>query len=135
MADENKLATYPGQELGRPESGIGSIAPVGRRVLAFILDWYLCFGVLALAGLADQQLLVLAAFFLYQTLTVGFSGHTLGHLLLGMQVQTLTGKPVGYATAALRALLVMLFIPVVIMDSNQRGLHDQVRGSVLVRIR
>ena len=33
---------YPGQRLGLPESGPGSVAGVGRRLGALVIDWLLC---------------------------------------------------------------------------------------------
>lgn len=126
---------YPGEHAGRPQKGPGSIGRFGRRLIAFVLDWYLCWGILALLGLADQSVLLLVVVWLYQILTVGFMGHTLGHLLLGMQVQTVGGQPAGWLTALIRSTLVMLVIPVFMMDADQRGVHDRVRHTVLVRVR
>ncbi|WP_308936395.1 RDD family protein [Rothia aerolata] len=130
---------YPGQHLGRPESGPGSIARGGRRILAFIIDWFLCYGLMALVGLGGSSIAentaVLVLFWLYQTVCVGFMGHTLGHLLLGLQVQRMDGAPAGWISGLVRATLVMLVLPVIIMDSDQRGLHDRARHTLLVRIR
>ena len=33
---------YPGQRLGLPESGPGSVAGIGRRLGALVIDWLLC---------------------------------------------------------------------------------------------
>ncbi len=35
---------YPGEIMGRPETGPGAIARPMRRLLGFIIDWYLCLG-------------------------------------------------------------------------------------------
>ena len=50
MTSDND-AGWPGHEYGLPESGPGSMAPMGRRVLALFIDWALVmvFGTL-LAG-------------------------------------------------------------------------------------
>ncbi|MBM7050727.1 RDD family protein [Rothia sp. ZJ1223] len=137
MAEKTPEAAqyYPGQDAGRPIDGPGAIARIPRRLFAFLIDWYLCYGLMMLTSWANDQLLIIVFFTLYQIVTVGFSGHTLGHLLLGMQVQTLDGQPVGYGRAAVRAILIALVIPVFVMDKDQRGMHDQARGSVLARIR
>lgn len=126
---------YPGEHMGRPQTGPGSLARFGRRLIAFALDWYLCWGVLALLGFAEQQVALLIVVWLYQVLTVGFSGHTVGHFLLGIQVQTLGGQPAGWVSALVRASLVMLIIPVFLMDADQRGVHDRARHTLLVRFR
>jgi len=33
-----------------------------------------------------------------------------------------------------RTLLVCAFVPALVMDADQRGLHDRVAGTVLVRV-
>lgn len=126
---------YPGEYLGRPQTGPGSIARFSRRILAFVLDWYLCWGILALCGWADRSVVLLVLVWIYQILCVGFMGHTLGHFLCGVQVQTLDGRPAGWLTALIRSSLIMLILPVLMMDGDQRGVHDRSRGTVLIRFR
>lgn len=126
---------YPGQSLGRPSDGPGSLASILRRIIAFFIDWYLCWGLLTLAGLGDQSWLLLIVVYLYMSLLVGFGGHTVGHMIVGAQVQTLDGHPAGFATAFLRSFLVMLVLPVFMMDKDTRGVHDRIRHTALVRFR
>ena len=80
-------------------------------------------------------LTTLGIFLLYLIVLVGFMGHTLGHFLVGVQVQTLDGRPAGWKRALIRAVLTMLVLPTVILDANSRGLHDRAAGTILVRIR
>lgn len=134
---------YPGQDMGRPQKGRGSIARPMRRLLAFWLDWFLVEGLFyvltqtvwqgAPSVLVDSVQLVF--FWLYMVAAVGFMGHTVGHFALGMQVQSLDGRPVGWLTGLIRQTMVMLVLPVVIMDADQRGLHDRARHSILVMFR
>lgn len=84
------------------------------------------------AVLDRVQLLI---FWLYLVAAVGFMGHTVGHFALGMQVQRVDGKPAGWLTALIRQSMIMLILPVVIMDADQRGLHDRARHTILVMIR
>jgi len=53
--------TYPGEMLGLPESGPGSLAPMGRRLAALLIDWLISYGLAALAlgrsGNGGMQLL------------------------------------------------------------------------------
>src|SRR6478752_714512 len=49
--------SYPGERLGLPQHGPGSIARFGRRSAALFVDWLLCYGLAALAmtfGLVSQ---------------------------------------------------------------------------------
>ena len=42
---------YPGERLGLPESGRGSVTTWGRRIGALVIDWFVVLGVsLALVG-------------------------------------------------------------------------------------
>ncbi|HMH35886.1 MAG TPA: hypothetical protein VK584_03030, partial [Streptosporangiaceae bacterium] len=45
--------TYPGQGLGLPERGPGSVASMPRRILALFIDWLLC--MLIAYGLTHSQ--------------------------------------------------------------------------------
>ena len=130
---------YPGSRFGRPETGRGSLARVPRRIVALFIDWFLCLGITHLVvGGGDSwahSLMVSGVFWVYQGLLVGVMGYSVGHLICGMQVQTLDGEPAGFGRAFIRGLLVTLFIPVLIVDGDGRGLHDRVVGTVLVRIR
>lgn len=128
---------YPGQRLGRPEAGPGSVGRVGRRIVALVADWFLCWALAAwlVPQWNDQGLMTLAFLFVLNVLLVGATGHTPGHLLMGLQVQTLAGRPAGFARAAVRSLLLCLFVPAVVSDPDQRGLHDRAVDTVLVRTR
>ncbi|MDY6051508.1 MAG: RDD family protein [Rothia sp. (in: high G+C Gram-positive bacteria)] len=134
---------YPGQNMGRPRSGRGAVARPGRRLLAFWVDWLLVEGIFFVLGqtifptvnTAIPDIVQLVFFWLYMVAAVGFMGHTMGHFALGMQVQRLDGKPAGWLTALIRQSLIMLVLPVVIMDADQRGLHDRARHTILVMIR
>ena len=128
---------YPGQRLGRPPEGPGSVGRLGRRIVALLLDWYLCWALAQwlLPGWNEHGLVTLAFLFLLNVLLVGATGHTPGHFLLGLQVQTLEGRPAGFGRAALRSLLLCLVIPPVVFDPDQRGLHDRAAETILVRTR
>ncbi|MGO9653847.1 MAG: RDD family protein, partial [Mycobacterium sp.] len=44
---QGSRSAYPGERLGLPESGPGSLAPVGRRVAALTIDWLIAYGLAA----------------------------------------------------------------------------------------
>lgn len=125
---------YPGEHMGRPEKGPGSIARPGIRLIGFLIDWYLCYLPVMLLAASDP-LLTLLTFWAYTVLMVGFMGHTVGHLIVGAQVQCLNGKPAGWLNGLIRGTLTMLVLPAVIMDADSRGVHDRVCKTMLVRIR
>lgn len=62
-------------------------------------------------------------------------GHTLGHFVCGMQVQTVDGLPAGFGKGFIRGLLVTVIIPILVVDEDGRGLQDRAIGTLLVRIR
>lgn len=132
---------YPGERLGLPEHGPGSVAPMGRRVIALLLDGVIC-QLIAMAffgyrqgagglGVFTPTLVFLAIHFIM----VGTGGYTLGHRLLGLRVIGVHGGWAGPMAALKRTALFALFVPVLINDRDQRGLHDRVSGTVLVRAR
>ncbi|MHA7180472.1 RDD family protein [Arthrobacter sp. MDB2-24] len=124
---------WPGQRLGRPESGPGSIARFPPRAGALLIDWVLC-SLISAAFFDYDGFATLYIFLVEQILFVGFFGYSIGHRLLRMQVQTLDGRPAGYLTAIVRSVLVCLVIPAFIIDADQRGLHDRARNTGLFRI-
>lgn len=141
-------SAYPGAELGLPERGVGSLASFPRRLIAVFIDWIACtFIALALLGVpwggltGSQTLLPLGVFFLENLLLVSSAGLTLGHGLLGMRVHRAealrAGQPgmPGHRAGAIRALLLCLLIPALIIDRHGRGLHDRAAGTLLLRSR
>lgn len=124
---------WPGQRLGRPRDGAGSIARPGRRLGALLVDWALS-SLISAAFFNYDSFATLGIFALEQMLLVGTLGYSVGHRVFGMQVQRLEGKPAGLGAAIVRTLLICLVIPAVVFDEDQRGLHDRAVGTVLVRI-
>jgi hypothetical protein len=129
---------WPGERLGLPESGPRSIARPGRRLIALAIDWALAYGLsLAFFSTGPWQtdaLINLALFAGIQLLFLLVVNGGVGHLLLGMRVVPLNPGRLAPWRPLVRTLLLCLFIPAVIMDSDQRGLHDRVAGTVLVRV-
>ena len=131
--------------LGLPSSGPGSLAPLGRRIVALAIDWALCLAISA--GFFDAApMATLAVFAAENLLLVGTVGYTVGHRLLGLQVRPAppAGRTPGSATAVdgvapglvragVRTVLLCLVIPAVVWDADGRSLHDRAAGTVLVR--
>lgn len=128
---------HSGERLGLPADGVGSLATIGPRVLAFIADTVVA-NLVALALLRDQGpggLYVLAVFAAEVLLFTAFLGGSLGHLVCRLEVLRLDHRPVGLVRAAIRTGLLCLLIPAAIWDRDGRGMHDRAAGTVLVRRR
>jgi uncharacterized RDD family membrane protein YckC len=131
---------YPGGDLGLPESGPGSLAPMGRRVVALLIDWLISYGLALLAlgaGAISKAMLstaILVIWFLLGVVAVRLFGFTPGQLALGLQVAAVDGRvPVGLGRLAARGLLIGVVIPPLFVDSDGRGLQDRVTGTAVVR--
>ncbi|HEX5728136.1 RDD family protein [Microbacterium sp.] len=123
--------SFPGERLGRPASGSGSIARLGRRVGALFIDYgaaYLISGFFAWDPLA-----ILAIFALIQIAFLPTIQGSPGHRILGLRVVRVDGSWVGLWRPLIRTALLILVIPAVIWDADQRGLHDKAAGTVLIR--
>ncbi|MGM9473163.1 RDD family protein [Pseudarthrobacter sp. YS3] len=130
--DTSGISKYPGERLGLPESGSGSIARAGRRIVAIMVDWGIALLISNFAFGGDPWA-TLAVFAAEQMMLVGTLGYSIGHRLVGIHVVRLGGGPAGPLAGVVRALLLCLVIPAVIFDPDHRGLHDKAMNTVLVR--
>ncbi|CAN7314842.1 RDD family protein [Arthrobacter sp. LjRoot14] len=131
--DTSGISKYPGERLGLPEAGRGSIARAGRRILAICIDWGLAL-VISNYAFGGDPWATLAVFAAEQILLIGTLGYSIGHRLLGIHVVRLGGAPAGPLAALVRTLLLCLVIPAVIFDPDHRGLHDKAMNTILVRM-
>lgn len=126
-----------------PAVGQGSVARPGRRILALAID-YLAATLIATAFLgydqfeppAEAGLTLFAPMTVFAIINVLFIptlGGTPGHRLMGLRMQLAHGGWVGLWRPIVRTLLLVVVIPAVVWDSDQRGLHDKAAGTVLVR--
>ncbi len=109
-------------------------APLIRRFGAIMIDWILC--VLAAGLFADprqQPWAPVAVLVLVYAVFVGLFGMTPGMRLAGIRcVRYQDAGPLGPLRAFVRGLLLALFIPALIMDREQRGLHDRAVDSIVI---
>ena len=131
---------YPGETLGLPRSGPGSLASMGRRLLALLIDWLISYGLALLvqaAGVFPKTALstaILVIWLLLGVVSVRLFGFTPGQLALGLQVAAVDGRvPVGLGRLAVRGLLIALIVPALFVDSDGRGLQDQVTRTAVIR--
>ena len=136
--------TWPGKALGLPRTGPRSIARGGRRLLALLVDWslasvlsYFFFpptpenGVPLWTGV--NSFATLGIFALLQILFIATAGGSIGHLVFRMRVVPLQPAWIGILKPLARTALLCLAIPALIWDKDQRGMHDRLVGTVLVR--
>jgi uncharacterized RDD family membrane protein YckC len=125
--------SWPGKRLGLPESGRRSIGRLGRRAAALVVDWGL--SVLVSVAFFDYSpWATLDVFAITQIVFLATAGGSVGHLVMGLRVVPLSGGWVGIWRPIVRTVLICLVIPAVIWDKDQRGVHDRVAGTALIRI-
>ncbi|MEO5316908.1 RDD family protein [Pseudarthrobacter sp. CC12] len=130
--DTSGISKYPGERLGLPESGPGSIARAGRRIVAIMIDWGIALLISNFVFGGDSWA-TLAVFAIEQTLLVGTLGYSIGHRIMGIAVIKPGGGTPGPLAGLVRAVLLCLVIPAVIFDPDQRGLHDKAMNTLLIR--
>jgi uncharacterized RDD family membrane protein YckC len=131
-ATNRTTATYPGQGLGLPERGPGSVASMPRRVLALLIDWLLSM-VIAL-WLTHSQFWTIAVFAVEVYVLTALTGTTVGKRLVGIRVIRLSGGQVGFGWALVRTAILLTVVPPLLTDRDLRGLHDRASDTVVVRI-
>ncbi len=131
--------SYPGSRLGLPQRGPGSVARFGRRLVGVMIDWLLCSLVAAalwgysITGGDSGSFKPLVIFAVQHLILVGTIGFTIGHRVVGLRVVRLGGGLPGFVPALARTILLVLAIPALIWDRDDRGLHDKVAGTVVIR--
>jgi hypothetical protein len=133
---------YPGQRLGLPPEGRGSLASWRARVGALIIDWAACmavavgfFGSGVLTGGGWRAWMILTVFFVESTVLSWLAGGSFGQLLSRVAVVRLDMKPLGLPRAVLRAFLVSLALPALVISTDRRGLQDLAAGTVVLNRR
>jgi uncharacterized RDD family membrane protein YckC len=132
VTDAEPVNSYPGERLGLPEMGRGSIGRPGRRIAAIAIDWA-CATVISVAFFNWDSLATLVIFAAVQMLFIPTIGGSPGHRVVGLRLVRLGGSWVGLWRPIVRTLLLVVVIPAVIWDPDQRGLHDKAAGTVLLR--
>lgn len=127
---------WPGERLGLPASGPSSVARIGRRFGAIFLDWGFALLIALLFAPYNSTAHSWASYLIFLAMQIIFIptiGGSIGHRLLGMRVAPIAGGWVGLWRPIVRTILLALIIPVLVWDSDQRGFHDKIAGTVLIR--
>jgi uncharacterized RDD family membrane protein YckC len=134
---------YRGERLGLPATGRGSIAGTGARLVAFIVD-ALASGVVAALFVphhpddtfanrlpASWSLIPFALDYIVGVLV---AGRTIGMYLAGLRlIRVSQDVAVGPPRILGRTALLLLFVPALIFDRDNRGLHDRMTDTAVVR--
>jgi len=123
-----------------PEHGHGSLARMGRRLAALLVDWLLAYGLAALGmtfGLVSARVLssaVLVIWLVLGALAVRLFEFTPGQFALGLQVVSVDDRQhIGLGRAVVRGVLIALVIPALFVDADGRGLQDRLTATAVVR--
>jgi len=123
-----------------------SVAPMGRRLAALVLDWVLVELIVSavtrhsiVSGTQDAHYFTtmywtLLAFGLEVWLLTAISGITVGKRLLGIRVIRTGGGRPGFGWALLRTVLLFFVVPPLLSDRDLRGLHDRATDTIVVRM-
>ncbi len=124
---------WAGEFLGLPETGPASAASYPRRIGAVFIDWFIASGIGMMID-PNNQWLVLGIFVVLHFALLWLFATTLGKRVFRIQVVQVGGATIKLYQAAIRALLLGLVIPVIIIDRDGRGLHDKLAGTVEIHM-
>ena len=129
---QNSNDQWPGKDIGLPADGPRSIARLGRRLAALVIDWAFAV-VVSIAFFNYDALATLGVFVTAQIVLLITANGSFGHLIMGLRVVPLAGDYLGLWRPIVRTLLMAIVIPAVIWDADQQGMHDRLAGTLLVR--
>jgi uncharacterized RDD family membrane protein YckC len=127
---------WPGERLGLPAEGRGSIGRIGRRIGALAIDWAIALLVAMFFVPYESPLhawVTLGVFVVMQIVFIPTIGGSVGHRLVGLNVVPLMGGWIGLRRPIVRTLLLAIVVPALVWDSDQRGLHDRIAGTLVIR--
>ena len=129
--------------VNRPASYAGAVeeqrAWFGRRVVAFLIDWFASVLVALLAfpqfpyGSNGSMLATLAVFIVEITVLTWLTGASFGQRLVRLRVVSIDGGRVPLWRVLVRTLLICL-VPAVVYDDDGRGVHDRLAHTRVVRV-
>ncbi|UWZ40673.1 RDD family protein [Dactylosporangium roseum] len=109
-------------------------APLARRFGALLIDWLLCLLIAgAIADPVREPWIAPGILVVEYALFLGFFGQTVGMKLMRIRVVSIvTGGVIGVPRALLRGIVLLPLVTALILDRQQRGLHDKAAGSIVV---
>ena len=128
----DETPAYPGQRFGLPRQGPGSVATMGRRVLALLIDWLL--SMLIAYWLTHSQFWTIVVFAVEVFMLTALTGCTVGKRLLGIRVIRTNGGRVGFGWSLVRTAILLTVVPPLLTARDLRGLHDRAADTIVVRL-
>ena len=141
LAEQGMDFGYPGQRFGLPKQGIGSVARMGRRIIALMIDWIAAILVTHLAfpdlvyGSEVFAAATLGIFAAQVFLLTATTGASFGYKLAGIRLISISSAPITFLKVLVRTALLCLVVPALIWDRDGRGLHDKAVGTITMRAR
>lgn len=133
---------YPGETLGLPETGRGSLASWRARIAALLIDWaasmalaVLLFGVGVLREPGWRSWMIMTVFYVQSALLTGLAGGSFGQILARIGVARLDRQPIGLWRAFARQAMICLVLPTIVIGAERRALNDLVLGTVVINRR
>ena len=127
---------YPGERLGLPPIGPGSVAGMGRRLAAISIDWFMSLLVAFVFTHRWGGLWPLSVFYGEVLVLTALQGASAGQRLLRLRVVRVGDRGrVPFLAVVVRCVLLFLVAPATIYDRDGRGLHDRAAGTVVIRDR
>jgi uncharacterized RDD family membrane protein YckC len=126
-------SNFPGERLGLPEHGRGSVARLGRRIVGLCIDWAIAMAVSWLVTRHYGGVYVYPFFAAIQIVSIWALGGSIGHRIVGLRLSALPGLQPAFWRPIVRSVLLAIVVPALAWDSDQRGFHDKIAGTVLVR--
>ncbi|MBZ8178477.1 RDD family protein [Corynebacterium poyangense] len=137
--DPHSPGRWPGEKLGLPKTGPGSLASVMRRVGGIFIDQWICWALAFIITrytdfFGDIATTTWLLFPILGTLTGWLFARTPGQALFGMGIARtdVPGTRVGFLRALARSVFTSFLFPPLIMDSDGRGLHDRATGTSVI---
>jgi uncharacterized RDD family membrane protein YckC len=124
----------------RPDEGAGSVAGIGVRLGAFVVDSIIAIAIAIIStgpppG-AAYNLVVYGAFLAIELVFIVLAGQTPGMRVAGLAVMSAKdGSKPRLRWVAVRTLLLAAIVPALINDASGRAMHDRAAGTVTVRTR
>ena len=86
-------------------------------------------------ALVAHQTFVGLMFVALQILAIWTIGGSIGHRVMSLYIVNFNGGSLTWWRPIVRSLLLVLVVPALVWDSDQRGFHDKIAGTLLLKSR